>query len=196
MKRLAWVWLLALAPLAKAQDELGLGKMWTFERPPLAYLKKEYGFEPDEAWWTRMRLASLRFGTGCSASFVSAQGLILTNHHCVREKIAEVQGAQDWVRDGFVANEQVDEVRLPKLTVQQLVAMQLRQDAPVNSPCEPKTGMLPHCVTGGVVMSGGVAMSTLRLASGMLESGILTARSSTGSCEPSVVQAQPLAMVC
>ncbi len=123
MKRLAWLWLLALAPLAKAQDELGLGKMWTFERPPLAYLKKEYGFEPDEAWWTRMRLASLRFGTGCSASFVSAQGLILTNHHCVREKIAEVQGAMDWVRDGFVANEQVDEVKLPKLTVQQLVAM-------------------------------------------------------------------------
>lgn len=106
-----------------AQDELGLGKMWTFERPPLAYLQREYGFQPDEAWWNRMRLASLRFGRGCSASFVSPQGLILTNHHCARDAIAQVQGEYDWVRDGFVAGELADEVRLPGLTVQQLVRM-------------------------------------------------------------------------
>ena len=108
---------------AAAQDELGLGKMWTFERPPLAYLQREYGSVPDEAWWTRMRLASLRFGRGCSASFVSPQGLILTNHHCVRDAIAQVQGNHDWVRDGFVAAELADEVRLPGLQVQQLVQM-------------------------------------------------------------------------
>ncbi len=105
------------------QDELGLGKMWTFERPPLAYLKREYGVTPDEAFWTRMRLASLRFGKGCSASFVSPQGLILTNHHCVRDEIAKVQGRADWVRDGFVAGDLGDEVRLKGLTVQQLVRM-------------------------------------------------------------------------
>jgi hypothetical protein len=103
------------------QDELGLGKMWTFERPPLAYLQREYGMVPDEAWWNRMRLASLRFGRGCSASFVSPQGLVLTNHHCVRDVVANVQGRHDWVRDGFVARELGDEVRLPGLTVQQLV---------------------------------------------------------------------------
>ncbi len=114
--------LVAAAP-ALAQDELGLGKMWTFERPPLAYLEREYGFRPDEAWWNRMRLASLRFGRGCSASFVSPQGLILTNHHCARDAVAQVQGERDWVRDGFVAAELADEVKLPGLTVQQLVAM-------------------------------------------------------------------------
>ena len=70
-----------LATALHAQDELGLGKMWTFERPPLAYLQREYGFQPDAAWWDKVRLASLRFGQGCSASFVSPQGLILTNHH-------------------------------------------------------------------------------------------------------------------
>src|SRR5690606_2394315 len=74
----------AFAAPALAQDELGLGKMWTFERPPLAYLEREYGLRTDEAWWNRMRLALLRFGRGCSASFVSPQGLILTNHHCAR----------------------------------------------------------------------------------------------------------------
>jgi len=114
--------LVAAAP-ALAQDELGLGKMWTFERPPLAYLEREYGVRPDEAWWNRMRLASLRFGRGCSASFVSPQGLILTNHHCARDAVAQVQGERDWVRDGFVAAELADEVKLPGLTVQQLVAM-------------------------------------------------------------------------
>ncbi len=111
------------AVVAPAQDELGLGKMWTFERPPLDYLKKEYGFEATEQWWNTLRLASLRFGRGCSASFVSPQGLILTNHHCVRDFVAQVQGDSDWVRDGFVARDQESEVRLPGLTVQQLVDM-------------------------------------------------------------------------
>lgn len=119
----AFAALLVAAAPALAQDELGLGKMWTFERPPLAYLEREYGVRPDEAWWNRMRLASLRFGRGCSASFVSPQGLILTNHHCARDAMAQVQGERDWVRDGFVAAELADEVKLPGLTVQQLVAM-------------------------------------------------------------------------
>lgn len=123
MRRARFAFSLLLAATAAAQDELGLGKMWTFERPPLAYLEREYGFAADEAWWNRMRLASLRFGRGCSASFVSPQGLILTNHHCARGAIAEVQGDNDWVRDGFVARDLGDEVKLPGLTVQQLVGM-------------------------------------------------------------------------
>lgn len=116
--------LLCVTAPAVAQDELGLGKMWTFERPPLAYLEREYGLKPDEAWWNRMRLASLRFGRGCSASFVSPSGLILTNHHCARDAIAAAQGENDWVKNGYVADELTDEVRLEGMTVQQLVAMQ------------------------------------------------------------------------
>tara|TARA_R110002072_G_scaffold302737_1_gene488170 strand:+ start:6615 stop:8645 length:2031 start_codon:yes stop_codon:yes gene_type:complete len=111
------------ATRAVGQDELGLGKMWTFERPPLQYLEREYGLKADEAWWNRMRLASLRFGRGCSASFVSPNGLILTNHHCARGAIAEAQGNNDWVKDGYVADQMSDEVKLKGLTVQQLVAM-------------------------------------------------------------------------
>ncbi|MCK5942426.1 MAG: S46 family peptidase, partial [Planctomycetes bacterium] len=126
MKRYSGV-LFCLALLtasAVAQDELGLGKMWTFERPPLAYLEREYGLKPDQAWWNRMRLASLRFGRGCSASFVSPRGLILTNHHCARGAIAKAQGQHDWVANGFVAASQQDEIRLEGMTVQQLVAME------------------------------------------------------------------------
>ena len=37
-------------------DHLALGKMWTFENPPLAYLEKEYGFKPDQKWLDSLRL--------------------------------------------------------------------------------------------------------------------------------------------
>ncbi len=105
-----------------AQDNLELGKMWTFENPPLAYLEKEYAFKPTQDWLDRVRLASLRFGQGCSASFVSPKGLIMTNHHCVRGNIAQVQGKHDWVKDGYAARTPADEVKLDGLTVQQLIA--------------------------------------------------------------------------
>lgn len=114
--------LLSLAtPEVAAQENLELGKMWTFENPPLAYLQEEYGFQPDANWLDMLRLASIRFGGGCSSSFVSPKGLILTNHHCVRDNIAQAQGEADWVKDGFYAASLEDEVRLPGLTVQQLV---------------------------------------------------------------------------
>jgi len=122
------VLLLATAAFAQSADHLALGKMWTFENPPLAYLEKEYGFKPDQKWLDGLRLAALRLGERenpwCSASFVSPQGLIMTNHHCVRESIAKIQGDNEWVKDGFAATEITDEVPIPGLTVQQLVAQE------------------------------------------------------------------------
>ncbi|MHC5064294.1 MAG: S46 family peptidase [Planctomycetota bacterium] len=114
---------LLLSPFVAAQENFELGKMWTFENPPLAYLEAEYGFTPDEGWLNTLRMASIRFGSGCSSSFVSPKGLIMTNHHCVRDKIAESQGEYDWVKDGFYAAGLTDEVKLPGLTVQQLESM-------------------------------------------------------------------------
>ena len=121
----------ALATVAIAQDQndhLAMGKMWTFENPPLAYLEQEYGFKPDQKWLDSLRLSALRLGERdnpwCSASFVSPQGLIMTNHHCVRDRIARIQGAGDLVANGFAATDLTDEVPLDGLTVQQLVAQQ------------------------------------------------------------------------
>ena len=109
-------------------DHLALGKMWTFENPPLAYLEQEYGFKPDQKWLDSLRLAALRLGERdnpwCSASFVSPKGLIMTNHHCVRDQIAEMQGQEDWVKNGFAATALADEVRIPDLTVHQLIAQE------------------------------------------------------------------------
>ncbi|MEO6595026.1 MAG: S46 family peptidase [Planctomycetota bacterium] len=109
-------------------DHLALGKMWTFENPPLAYLEKEYGFKPDQKWLDSLRLGALRLGARdnpwCSASFVSPQGLIMTNHHCVRDEVAKIQGRNDWVKNGFAATEMTDEVPIPSLTVQQLIGQE------------------------------------------------------------------------
>ncbi len=107
------------------QENFELGKMWTFENAPLDYFEKELGFRPTQEWLDHVRLSSIRFGTGCSSSFVSPRGLIMTNHHCVRDYVAQVSPKdKDWVRDGFFARSLADEVRVPGLTVQQVVAME------------------------------------------------------------------------
>jgi S1-C subfamily serine protease len=70
---------LLAAPLLHADEG-----MWTFDNPPLKRLKEVYGFEPTKQWLDNVRLASVRFNDGGSGSFVSADGLMLTNHHVVR----------------------------------------------------------------------------------------------------------------
>ena len=66
------------------------GKMWTFEYPPMDYFSQAYNFEPDEAWFEHVRMSALRFANYCSASFVSADGLVMTNHHCARQSVTQV----------------------------------------------------------------------------------------------------------
>jgi hypothetical protein len=58
--------------------------MWTFDNFPAAKMRAIYGWAPDEAWLTHARLSSIRLAQGCSASLVSADGLVMTNDHCVR----------------------------------------------------------------------------------------------------------------
>ncbi|MGD2151856.1 MAG: S46 family peptidase [Gemmatimonadales bacterium] len=79
------------------------GKMWTFEYAPAEYFSETYGFEADAEWFERIRLSVLRI-RGCSASFVSPNGLVATNHHCVRGDVARAsQEGEDLLADGFYA---------------------------------------------------------------------------------------------
>jgi hypothetical protein len=99
------------------------GKMWTFEYPPLDYLRETYGFAPDSIWFRNVRLAALRI-PGCSASFVSPNGLVLTNHHCAREAVAKVtRDGENLLRDGFFARTQAEERDVSEFQVDQLIAI-------------------------------------------------------------------------
>jgi len=89
--------------------EFDQGKMWTFEHPPVEYFSRTYGFRPDDAWFERARLGALRIPS-CSASFVSPNGLVMTNHHCAREFVTQVQReGETLLDDGFFATNLADE---------------------------------------------------------------------------------------
>jgi hypothetical protein len=101
------------------------GKMWTFEFPPTDYFKEEYGFTPDKEWYDHVQLATLKFADYCSASFVSADGLIMTNHHCARESITEIMSdGEDLHKDGFIAWELSEERPVPGLYVEQCIRIE------------------------------------------------------------------------
>lgn len=135
VKKLGLIGLLFLGNgVVQAQDikldsvkagEFDMGKMWTFDTPPVEYFKKTYNFTPDEKWFEKARLSALRFATYCSASFVSPDGLVMTNHHCARESGVAVQKkGEDFLANGFYAAKLTDERKVPDLFVDQLVKME------------------------------------------------------------------------
>ena len=104
---------------------LELGTMWTFENPPLDYWGETYDFRPDAEWLEHVRLASVRYGQHCSASFVSPDGLVVTNHHCARDCVDAVSTeTTDYVVAGFYADERSEERVCPGLYLDQLVAIE------------------------------------------------------------------------
>ncbi len=108
----------------KAQ-KFDMGKMWTFENPPIEYFESEYNFTPSKEWLEKMQKAALKFGGGCSASFISEDGLIMTNHHCVRGILPSVQKQNENIlKDGFIANSLEEERRIDNLKVEQLIMIE------------------------------------------------------------------------
>jgi hypothetical protein len=99
--------------------------MWTFDNPPIKQLKERYGFEPTREWLDHVRLSSVRFNDGGSGSFVSPRGLVLTNHHVALTQLEKVSSpAKDYVKDGFFARTEAEELKCPDLEVNVLVAME------------------------------------------------------------------------
>lgn len=88
--------------------------MWTLDNLPRAALEAQYGFTPDADWVDRVMKASVRLASGCSGSFTSPDGLVLTNAHCVLSCVRDLSSAeQDYVNRGFIARAHKDELRCP-----------------------------------------------------------------------------------
>jgi len=122
-----------VAPASSGQAQASLspvgyrpefGTMWTFDAPPLEYWKSTYGFTPDQAWLDHVRLASVRL-PNCSSAFVSSNGLVLTNQHCVRDCAAEVSPTEtDYNVTGFVARTLNEEKKCPGMFVDELQSIE------------------------------------------------------------------------
>ena len=97
------------------------GKMWTFDAPPTDYLTEMYGFAPDDDWYARARLGALRI-PNCSASLVSPNGLVMTNHHCARDFVTQVaEEGENLLDDGFYAATLADERPVTEFDADQLI---------------------------------------------------------------------------
>lgn len=100
----------AAFPIAAHADE----GMWTFDGFPAQQMRKDYGWAPDQPWLDRTRAAAVRLTGGCSASFVSDAGLILTNHHCVADCLADLStGENDLLEKGFRPATRAEERKCP-----------------------------------------------------------------------------------
>lgn len=112
--------MLTAAPVIHAEEG-----MWTFDNPPLKQLAAKYNFHPTQAWLDHLRLSSVRLNDGGSGSFVSPDGLLLTNHHVARGQLQKNSTAEhDYLRDGFYATAPEQEMKSPDLEVNVLVAIQ------------------------------------------------------------------------
>ena len=126
MSRLTLTWvclatLLVAGPHATLRADEG---MWTFDNIPLDQLRERYGFTPSQDWLDHLRLSSVRVG-GASGSFVSANGLVMTNMHVALGYVQSLSGADaDYVTNGFYAPTRSDELRAPTLEVSVLMSME------------------------------------------------------------------------
>ncbi len=95
--------------------------MWTFDNFPTASVNQKYGLHIDQAWLDHVRGASVRLSSGCSASIVTPDGLVLTNHHCVRDCAQQLSSATiDYVKDGFQVARREDEKLCPGMQAEVL----------------------------------------------------------------------------
>ena len=110
---------LVLSPAALAEEG-----MWLVNEFPSAKVQAAHGFAPSQEWLDRVRLGAVRLARGCSASFVSRSGLVMTNHHCVRECVLDLSTPKDdYLARGFFARTAKDERRCPNIEANQLVSI-------------------------------------------------------------------------
>ncbi|RYD15314.1 MAG: S46 family peptidase [Lysobacteraceae bacterium] len=117
MNRLIACFILAMLAGPVAADE----GMWTPDNLPVAHVQSAHGFTPDAKWAERVQKSAVRLAGGCSGSFVSPDGLVLTNHHCINSCVQQLSTAErDYIKSGFLAQERKDELRCPEIELNRL----------------------------------------------------------------------------
>ena len=152
MRKVCLAILAAFVALTLSADE----GMWLFNRPPRKLLEQRYNFDPSQAWLDHLQKSSVRFNSGGSGSFVSSDGLLLTNHHVGLDCLQKISSAsQDYVTTGFHAKKQADEVKCVDLELNVLMSI------------EDVTQRVNAAVTAG--MSGGDAQRARRAVMNTIE---------------------------
>jgi hypothetical protein len=112
--------LLVMIPTAPADEG-----MWLFTNPPLKQLKERYDFTPPPGWLEHVQKSSVRFNSGGSGSFVSPNGLVMTNHHVGADTLQKISTPQkNYLKDGFYAKTQADEVKALDLELNVLMSIE------------------------------------------------------------------------
>ncbi|MDT4967389.1 MAG: hypothetical protein QOJ64_2126 [Acidobacteriota bacterium] len=99
--------------------------MWPINNIPRAEIKRKYGFDVTDAWLKKVQMSAVRFNSGGSGSFVSPNGLVLTNYHIVEDFVGELSTPQkDYAKDGFLARTRAEEMKIPSLELNVLMSVE------------------------------------------------------------------------
>src|SRR5438093_1324688 len=132
------VFAMLVATTISAQADEG---MWLFNNPPLRQLKENYQFEPTPQWLEHLQKASVRFNSGGSGSFVSADGLCITNHHVGADALQKASSEQhNYLKEGFYRKTNTEEIKCADLELNVLIST---EDVTARVSAAVKSGMTP-----------------------------------------------------